>query len=286
MKRKAVNQQTDIDEGESSSAEAGSAGVKSAERAMDVLELLSLMNEPLGVSEIARRLGHPKSSISLLLNTLEARGYVVAEQGRQFRLNPVYRSEERSWVGGSYAQLLRVAMPLMRKLVDTVGESSMLGMFTSDYETQYIAKIITPKELRCDPDIGVPRPTVLTSAGLVLLAFQPQETIEKFLLRTTFPKGADGKIITAASLFEKLETIRRDGYAFNRSVLMEGASGVAAPIFSAGNQIIAAVNVVAPTHRFDKNRDYIRDEVASVAEAITRLITPGTSKRSRSANPS
>lgn len=281
MKRSAMKQEAHLEAADASAVEGGSAGVKSAERAIDVLELLSLTDEPLGVSEIARRLGHPKSSISLLLNTLEARGYVVAEHGRQFRLNPVYRSEERSWVGGAYAQLLRVAVPLMRKLVDTVGDSSMLGLLTPDHETQYIAKTITTKELRCDPEIGTPRPTVLTSAGLVLLAFQPHEIIEKFLLKTKLPKGADGELITAGALFKRLDTIRQDGYAFNRSVLMEGASGVAAPIFGAAGQIFAAVNVVAPTPRFDKNRDHIRDEVISTAEAITRLITPGTSHKPR-----
>ncbi len=260
-------------------ADGGTGGVKSAERALDILELLSLQDEPVGVSDVARRLGHPKSSISLLLNTLEARGYVLAEHGRRFRLNPIYRSEERSWVGGSYAQLLRVAVPLMRKLVETVGESSMLGLLTPDFETQYISKIITSKELRCDPEIGVLRPAVLTSAGLVLLAFQPHAAIEKFLLRATMPKAADGKPITAARLIEQLDAIKRDGYAYNRSVLMDGASGLAAPIFGPDGNAIAAVNIVAPSPRFDQNRDHIRDEVVSVARTITRLITPGVSAR-------
>ena len=93
------------------------------------------------------------------------------------------------------------------------------------------------------------------------------------------PKAADGKPITAARLIEQLDAIKRDGYAYNRSVLMDGASGLAAPIFGPDGNAIAAVNIVAPSPRFDQNRDHIRDEVVSVARTITRLITPGASAR-------
>jgi len=67
---------------------------------------------------------------SLLLTTLEARGYVVAEPGRQFRLNLAHRSGAPSWVGDRYAQLLRIEVPLMRRLVNSIGESSMIGLLT------------------------------------------------------------------------------------------------------------------------------------------------------------
>ncbi len=282
MEHSSLNKQAESMQALESPTGAGAAaGVKSAERVLDLLELLSVLEEPLGVSEIARRLRHPKSSVSLLLNTLEARGYAVAESGRQFRLNPAYRNKERSWVGGPSAQLLRIAVPLMRKLVDTVSESSMLGLLTLDCEIQYIAKVITATELRYDPDISAPRPSVLTSAGLVLLAFQHHEIIEKFLLMAHLSKDSDGKPVTPASLFERLEAIRKAGYAINHSVLMEGVSGVAAPIFGADGHILAAVNIVAPTPRFNKNGDYLREELLLTTEAITRLISPAASKKPR-----
>lgn len=169
-------------------ATVGQTGVKSAERVLDLLELLSIVDGPLGVSEIARRLGHPKSSVSLLLGTLEARGYVATEPGRQFRLDPAYRSDEPGWVGGKPAQLARIAVPLMKRMVNAVGESSMLGMLTPECQVQYIAKVISANELRFDPDIRAVRPAVLTSVGLLLLAHQSRDVIEKFVLTAELPE--------------------------------------------------------------------------------------------------
>ncbi|MGD9941826.1 MAG: IclR family transcriptional regulator [Burkholderiaceae bacterium] len=257
----------------------GSGGVKSAERALDLLELLSVVDGPLGVSEIARRLGHPKSSVSLLLGTLEARGYVVSEPGRQFRLDPAFRSDEPSWVGGKPAQLLRIAVPLMKRMVSAVGESAMLGLLTPECQVQYIAKVISANELRFDPDISAVRPAVLTSVGLLLLAHQSREAIEKFLLSAELPKSDGGVAMTPMQLLERLDAIREDGYAVTHSVLLEGASGIAAPVFGADGAVIAGINLVAPAVRFERTRETLRAALLETTATISRLIAPAARKR-------
>ncbi len=260
-------------------AEGGSAGVKSAERVLDLLELLSIADGPLGVSEIARRLGHPKSSVSLLLGTLEARGYVASEPGRQFRLDPAYRSVEPDWVGGKPAQLRRIAVPLMRRMVGAVGESSMLGMLTPECQVQYIAKVISANELRFDPDISAVRPAVLTSVGLVLLAHQSRDVIEKFLLSAELPRAGNGSAMTPMQLLERLDEIRANGYAAIHSVLLEGASGIAAPVFGADGVVIAGINLVAPAFRFERTRDALRDALLETTATVSRLIAPAARRR-------
>lgn len=65
-----------------------SSTVKSAERTMDVLELLAAQERPLAAMTIARRCGMPKSSTYHLLNALQARGFVT------------HRPVERGWAIG------------------------------------------------------------------------------------------------------------------------------------------------------------------------------------------
>ena len=50
--------------------------VKSSVRTLELLELFAAVQEPLGVSDVARRLEMPKSSTQALLTTLVARGYL------------------------------------------------------------------------------------------------------------------------------------------------------------------------------------------------------------------
>ena len=56
------------------------AAVKSADRTVELLELLSRTSEPLTLSEIQRELSYPKSSLFVLLRTLVARGWVETDR--------------------------------------------------------------------------------------------------------------------------------------------------------------------------------------------------------------
>src|SRR5258708_12406018 len=58
----------------------GSGAVKSADRTIELLELLAGYSEPLTLSEIHRRLAYPKSSLFVLLRTLVARGWVETDR--------------------------------------------------------------------------------------------------------------------------------------------------------------------------------------------------------------
>ena len=60
-------------------------GVKSASRVLDLLEIFAAAPSPLGVSELARRLSIPKSSVSALLRTLLLRGYLERDQHGGYR---------------------------------------------------------------------------------------------------------------------------------------------------------------------------------------------------------
>ena len=51
-------------------------GVPAIERALNVLECLSQSRKGYSVSELSRRLALPKSSVHLILRTLERRGYL------------------------------------------------------------------------------------------------------------------------------------------------------------------------------------------------------------------
>ena len=73
--------------------------VKSASRVLDLIEILALTPRALGVTELSQRLGIPKSSTSMLLATLEARGYVMVDPARRFRLADELRG------GGDYVPI-------------------------------------------------------------------------------------------------------------------------------------------------------------------------------------
>lgn len=91
----------------------GSSAVKSAERTMDVLELLAQQQRPLAAMTIARRCGIPKSSTYHLLSALRARRFVA------------YHEVERGWTIGERVRQLGASAA-------TIGEAvAVLDAFDS-----------------------------------------------------------------------------------------------------------------------------------------------------------
>ena len=56
--------------------------VRSVERVFDLLAILEKVDHPMGVSELGRAAGMPKTTAQRLLAVLESRGFVEKQQGR------------------------------------------------------------------------------------------------------------------------------------------------------------------------------------------------------------
>jgi DNA-binding IclR family transcriptional regulator len=76
-------------------------------------------------------------------------------------------------------------------------------------------------------------------------------------------------ITQMANLKENLRLIRQRGYAVDHQELERGLSGVAAPVLSAHERVIAAVGIAGPTLRFRGKE--LAEKVALVTEIGARL---------------
>jgi len=246
------------------------ASVKSATRVLDLLELLESLRAPIGVSEVARRLQIPKSSASMLLSTLERRNYAVCDAERRYALHPMFRGKSRSWVGGFRALLLQAARAAMERLAQSTGETLFLAVPRGDHELEFVAKVVSPQEVRVDVELYTPRPLHAISLGLVILAFQSEERIEAFLKSGRLQRFTPKTICDPDELRRELMAIRRRGYAINRDSHVNGLSGIAAPVFNAAGDVVAALGVSAPSLRFRKILGVATAELVGAAEALSQ----------------
>lgn len=254
--------------------------VKSAARVLDVLELLSLAPEPMGVSELARCLGIPKSSASGLLDTLRQRGYVKRE-GAGYRLADPFRSA--GWIGGEFAQLVRITRPALESAVASTGETAFLGVMTPSRAIRYVDKVVSPKEVRYDSDLSHDRLAYCTSVGQVLLAAQSDEAIDEYLRFVPLRRVTPATVIDPDELRAILRRVRKRGYAESRDGHVDGASGVAAPVLGPSGHAIAAITLAAPTARFDQMYEAMVRETLRAASKVTEALRmmPSSSLPSR-----
>ena len=221
-------------------ADVGSAGVRSVNLALDILEAVGFADEELGVTQIATRLHVAKGSVHRHLYTLVERGYPAQNPATsRYAIGPKSRLLARL---APDTDLIQLAEGPMRELRDTVGHSVVLSEMTPR-GALVLAKLssLSPIEIGVRP--GSELPFHASAQGRVLLAFAPHPFQQRVLARPleTFTT----KTITSIERIEKilLEVTKR-GYASAPEETMLGLNAVAAPIFDNNDSCVGALAVV------------------------------------------
>ncbi|MBO2458877.1 IclR family transcriptional regulator [Actinomadura violacea] len=241
--------------------------VPAARRALAVLRLLAAAPGPLPASAIARALDLPRSSTYHLLTAMAEDGFVTSIP------------EERRWglgvaafeIGSAYLRhepLERLARPLLRRLVDRVGEIAQLGVLHGA-ETLYLLKEQPPRHATLVTDVGVRMPAHLTASGLSLLAHLPPAQV-----RALFP----GRFVNRtgrgpASLRELRSVLAEDarrGWSAEDGYITEGFASIAACAFDHTGHPTAAV---ALTFRRDRHPPEAWPDLASQARTAAAALT-------------
>ncbi|HQX59873.1 MAG: IclR family transcriptional regulator [Rhodoferax sp.] len=245
--------------------------VKSAARILDLLELLSVVPGPMRLTDIVRQMDMPKSSAFALLNTLSGRGYVDLS-GDGYVISERFRSGD--WISGEYGLMRRTAQPVMAMVALDTGESCFLAIAAHDWQIQYVEKSVSGNPLRYDISLPTLRPAHSTSVGLVLLAEQPDDVLQRYLASDRVIKLTEKTETDPERLMQTIAGVRANGYARVANSSVMGASGVAAAIRGVSGMAIGALCVIAPTPRFDAGQDRITEHVRDAAAQIGALL-PG-----------
>ncbi|HSR22580.1 MAG TPA: IclR family transcriptional regulator [Candidatus Eisenbacteria bacterium] len=216
------------------------------DRALAVLGVLAEASQPMGVTEIARRVGLPKSVVHYHVSALVRNRYVEARPDRRYGLGYAALKLGR----GSYSNLeMRArALPHMRALHHDTWETVTLSALVGR-ERVYVDQLVSPQEIKLAVELGRPFPLHAGASGRAIMAFLPQDAREA-LLSEPLERLSPHTVVDPAALRSLLETVRESGLAFSRSERQEGAASVAAPVFD-NHGVAGALSVCGPEYRFD-----------------------------------
>ena len=147
--------------------------------------------------------------------------------------------------------LRSLAEESMRRLARITGESAFLGVARDATSFEYVDKVVSAHEVRCDAELGERRALHASSVGLVLLAMGPTSQSARYLSTPRLERLTPRTLGDSQQLERELATIRRQGYAVTRDTNAVGASGIAAPVFGPDGRLLGALNISAPTSRVD-----------------------------------
>jgi DNA-binding IclR family transcriptional regulator len=221
--------------------------VKSADRVLDLLELLCSTGHPMTHTEISSALSIPKSSMSQLLGNLERRGYLSFQAGPDvYELGPaVSRLAEGS---KSSSDLLHIAQNVVDVIAKTTRETASFYKRRGDQvERVTVANSLRP--LRYWMQVGESMPLHATSGGKVILASIQQSQRDRIMSRMRLTKVTANTITSHTALREELAAAAKTGIAHSREEFEEGVIGISVAVLKRDHQPEGSLSVVFPTVR-------------------------------------
>jgi DNA-binding IclR family transcriptional regulator len=126
--------------------------------------------------------------------------------------------------------------------------------------------------LRYTVSLGERRPLYCTAVGKLFLAYMAPEAQDEYLHNTRLKPVARHTITDRAALKRNLAEIRRTGLSVTREEVVEGAGGIAAPIFDREGHLSAALVVAGPSPRMNANFARLAKQVKDTARSLSRVL--------------
>lgn len=236
--------------------------VKSAERALHVLELFELLQRPAGLMEIADSLGYPASSTSVLIKTLCRLGYLNRDPITLLFAPTMRLPLLGGWIRAGGADGVALAR-LVADARRATGLSAVLSV-RHGVSVQYVhVDRVAPQgfsSLR--PNAGDLRPICASAAGFVMLADEDDGQIG-LIARTA--SAIQGVPVEMAALMASVNRARANGYGWQIGTITSEVGDVATRIpvdDPFGKALVLSVGGSA---------DRVRDDHPALGKTLKRL---------------
>lgn len=209
---------------------------QSGARILAALERIA-QHQPLGVSELARRLDSNIAAAQRAIATLAEEGWIRQAPGKPVRWELTAHIHTVAQHAYGSHDLRRRARGALEELWRETGESVLL--IVPDDRRFIVADVLESTHfLRSAPPVGLVVPARASATAWAMLPYMPAEQQLRFL--DTPPDAAMEREFAA--------TLAR-GYAISRGDVFAGSTNLAAPIFEMDGRPIGAVLISVPNDR-------------------------------------
>ena len=244
--------------------------LQTIEKASEVLALFDREHSEWGVREVAEALGLAKSSAHDLLTSLERVGLLGKNDEGRYRLG--WRLVTLSETLLATTELRREAHPIMEELAEQYRETIHLAVL-DDTKVVYVDKLEGKQAVRVElTSLGTRLYAHCSAVGKALLAYQPEENVERIIKIEGLPRLTANTITDATELQLTLAKVRKQGYATDQEEILPDLCCVGAPIHNYTGQVIAAISMSVPAYRFQRSQTEFRKAVMRTGKLISERL--------------
>ena len=245
---------------------------QSLERGLAILGCFTPAKPVLGIADIADELGMSRSTTHRYVITLVALGYLEQGASRKYRLG--LRVTDLGMSALNSTGLREHARPYLEELRQRTSYTTSLGVIDGS-EVLYVDRARSFRRGQNQIDLGLQAgsrvPVYCTSLGKLLLAYLPDAQQRDVLAEVKPTKQGPKTITSKKALKVELEKIREDGFAVDDEEFAKGLYAIAAPVRNEGRDVVAAINLSAPSSliSLEEMVDALGPHLVSTADRIS-----------------
>lgn len=219
-------------------------------KAIQLLRAFTRDEKKLSLTELHKKTGIGKSSLQRLLSTLVHERFLMKdEETKQYSLGM-----ELFFLGSLVEKndaFLSVAIPVMERLSKRTRENISINIIDQN-ERRCIYNIPSQHELSALTYVGNTAPLYAGASAKVLLAFQNDDFIRRYLEHVEFQSITDITVNSTEVLLKDIREIRTAGYAISHGERVKGAMSISVPIRNRFQEVFAGMTVTLPNVRTDE----------------------------------
>jgi DNA-binding IclR family transcriptional regulator len=223
------------------------SSIQVLDRAMALVGVLSSASGPTSLTRLAAAAGLHTASAHRILGALMAHGLVEKTGAGEYDLGVRWLE-----IGNRLRARLnirQVAMPFMQQLAEATGETVNLIVRRGD-EAVYVERVSGGQTMiQVVQVVGAHAPLHVTAVGKIFLAEDSASGVMGYAERTGLPAYTPSTLTTLERLRAELDTIRREGLAYDREEAERGVACIGAPIRDAEGKLVAGLSISAPAER-------------------------------------
>jgi DNA-binding IclR family transcriptional regulator len=238
--------------------------VKSAVRALEVLDYFRRERAPRSLKDICASLSYPQSSGTVLLKNLTQLGYLSYDRSSRQYFPTLSVAALGDWISGALFGKGQ-AFELMRDLHSATGEAVSIAL-QNDVYMQYIRVIQSIHPLRFYTEEGLMRPLTLSATGWMLMTTQPDREVERLVRRANIATARNEDRQPLDLMLERVRQARQQGYAFAQNIPIVGGATIAMRLPSNVHGRGVVIGIGGPIDRMLPQKERLltlmRDEIA------------------------
>lgn len=218
-------------------------------KALDVLDQVAAYGQPVRFATLLAESDFPKATLYRFLQTLTNQGMLEYDPDRQTYALGVrlVRLAHAAWTQSSLAPIAR---PFLDQLSAETGQTVHLAQL-DNAQVLYVDKRNAAQPVEMFSDAGKVGPAYCTGVGKAMLAFLPEDHLERVIAQQSFHRFTDHTYTTREALCAELAAIRTRGYAFDREEHEPGIICIAHPILTGTGRVLGAMSITGSLQATD-----------------------------------